>query len=68
MIKNDDDVVQKHLTNSQARINRAIKYLLSDEQSVKSTDRRLALKYIDDAMSNLENAKDRLTRDWIQAK
>lgn len=68
MIKNDDKIVHKHLINSQVRIHRSIKCLLNDEQSVKSTDRRLALEYIDAAIANLENAKDRLTRDWVQAK
>ncbi len=67
MIKNNDAVVQKHLDNSQAKVNRASQYLLSNGQGrvLQSIERRMALSLIDAAILNLENAKDRLTRnDW----
>jgi hypothetical protein len=67
MIKNNDKVVQKHLENSQAKIDRTIKYLLAncEDRVLNTIERRMAISSLNQAIASLENAKDRLERnDW----
>lgn len=68
MIHNNDSTVARHLQIADAQIKKAEIYLQSKSRNVhtKWTERGIAVRALENAISQLENAKDRLTRNGAE--